>query len=70
MSVSAVAPGPTSSLTRHMSAAAVIGVAASGACSASPFFTARTATTVVLASGLKAVLMPSSQASGCGPAAA
>ena len=37
---------------------------ASGAFSSSPFFTSRTATTDVSASGRKAVLMPSSQESG------
>ena len=60
----AVEPGPTSSLTRHMSLAAVIGCGESTATSGVPFAMARTATTVVSASGLKAVLMLSSQASG------
>src|SRR5438552_4918234 len=64
LSFSAVTPGPTSSLTRHMSAAAVTGFGASTAISSSPFFTERTATTVVSASGRKAALMPSSHASG------
>jgi hypothetical protein len=68
LSFSAVAPGPTSSFTRQMSAAAVIGCGASGAFNSSPFLTWRTATTLVSSSGLKAVLIPSSQGSCCAKA--
>jgi hypothetical protein len=64
LSFSAVAPGPTNSFTRQRSAAAVTGCCASGAFSSSPFFTSRTATTFVSASGRNAVLMLSSQGSG------
>ena len=65
LSFSAVTPGPTNSLTRHRSAAAIIGgLGTSCAASSSPFFTSRTAITEVSASGWKAVLIPSSQASG------
>src|SRR4029078_10223492 len=69
LSFSAVAPGPTSSLTRHRSAAAVIGgLGTSPAASSSPFLIARTARTIVFSSGRKAVLRPSSQASCCAAA--
>src|SRR5580765_3613570 len=57
-------PGPTNSLTRHMSTAAVIGAAESTAINRSPALMDLTATTEVLASGLNAVLIPSSQFSG------
>src|SRR5215470_16323901 len=58
-------PGPTFSLTRHRSAAAVGGVGPVVAPSAigSPCLNACTSSTVVLSSGLNAVFMESSQRS-------
>ena len=44
LSISAVVPGPTSSLTRHMSTAAVTGLGESTATGAAPLLTVRTAT--------------------------
>src|SRR5450432_4570512 len=61
-------PGPTLSLTRHTSLVA-IGVVAAPSVRASPFLKDFTRSTVVLASGLKAVFVVSSQVSAVGTAA-
>src|SRR5689334_3129505 len=60
-------PGPTTSFTRHMSAAAVGGVpVVPDSASASPCLNDFTSTTLVFASGAKAVFIVSSQASSVG----
>src|SRR5205085_5242076 len=63
-SFSAVAPGQTNSLTRHMSRAAMTGFCELTAVAGVPLAMRRTAITRFSASGLKAFLMPSSQVSG------